>query len=429
MQAQRNITQYITIFAGIVITIIVIIFPLGYFFISYQHMGGILSTEVEINARLITQIISANPELWEFQHLRIQEYLIRRSETGLAEIRRVLNAKNELIVESADKLKAPFTMYSDNLMDSGVVVGRIEIYRSLRPLLIRTGLVALLMLPVGVGIFLILRNLPIRTILQAEEGLRRSEEEAKRLAWETAIMAEIGRIIGSTLDIQDVYERFAEKAHELIPFDRISINLGNLEKNSLTVAYSAGISVLDRGVGKTTSLAGSLSQEVMRTRKSQLLQGEEKEIVSRFPAFLFYLEMGLRSLMSVPLISKDEVIGVLRFRSKKQNAYTDRDVSLAERVGHQIAGAIANTQLFVELTQAKEEQDKLVHELQDALAQVKTLSGFLPICASCKKIRDDKGYWNQIEAYIGDHSEAEFTHSICPECMKKLYPDFSHDEE
>lgn len=62
------------------------------------------------------------------------------------------------------------------------------------------------------------------------------------------------------------------------------------------------------------------------------------------------------------------------------------------------------------------------HELKDAFSKIKILSGFLPICASCKKIRDDKGYWNQIESYIRDHSEAEFSHSICPECAKKLYP-------
>ena len=54
-------------------------------------------------------------------------------------------------------------------------------------------------------------------------------------------------------------------------------------------------------------------------------------------------------------------------------------------------------------------------------AEVKTLSGLLPICASCKKIRDDKGYWNQIESYIHKHSEAEFSHGICPECMDKIY--------
>ena len=62
-------------------------------------------------------------------------------------------------------------------------------------------------------------------------------------------------------------------------------------------------------------------------------------------------------------------------------------------------------------------------ELQNAVYEVKILSGLLPICASCKKIRDDKGYWNQIETFIQNNSEAEFTHGICPDCAKKLYPE------
>lgn len=77
---------------------------------------------------------------------------------------------------------------------------------------------------------------------------------------------------------------------------------------------------------------------------------------------------------------------------------------------------------------AEEEREKLIKELREALAKIKTLSGMLPICSSCKKIRDDNGYWNQIEVYIRDHSEAEFTHGICPECFKKLYPDESLED-
>jgi signal transduction histidine kinase len=68
-------------------------------------------------------------------------------------------------------------------------------------------------------------------------------------------------------------------------------------------------------------------------------------------------------------------------------------------------------------------------KLNDALSKVKKLSGMFPICSSCKKIRDDKGYWNQIEEYIRDHSEAEFTHSICEECAQKLYPDFKQRKQ
>lgn len=68
-----------------------------------------------------------------------------------------------------------------------------------------------------------------------------------------------------------------------------------------------------------------------------------------------------------------------------------------------------------ELTSHKE-------KLETALSEVKTLGGLLPICANCKKIRDDKGYWNQIESYISEHSEAIFSHGMCPECTKELYP-------
>ena len=72
----------------------------------------------------------------------------------------------------------------------------------------------------------------------------------------------------------------------------------------------------------------------------------------------------------------------------------------------------------------EQEREKLILELQAALVKVKTLSGLLPICASCKKIKDDQGYWKQIESYIREHSEAEFTHGVCPECAKKLYPQY-----
>jgi PAS domain-containing protein len=82
------------------------------------------------------------------------------------------------------------------------------------------------------------------------------------------------------------------------------------------------------------------------------------------------------------------------------------------------------TQEVWERKRAEQEREKVVVELQQALAQVKKLSGFLPICASCKKIRDDKGYWQQIEQYITEHSEALFSHGLCPECAKKLYPEF-----
>lgn len=73
---------------------------------------------------------------------------------------------------------------------------------------------------------------------------------------------------------------------------------------------------------------------------------------------------------------------------------------------------------------AENDREKLIDQLQKALSEVKTLQGFLPICAACKKIRDDQGYWNQIESYIQTHSNAQFSHSLCPDCVRKPYPDY-----
>ena len=90
-----------------------------------------------------------------------------------------------------------------------------------------------------------------------------------------------------------------------------------------------------------------------------------------------------------------------------------------------ITGCIGIALDITEQKQLEEQRERLIEELQNALTHIKTLRGLLPICAACKKIRDDRGYWTQIEQYIRAHSEAEFTHGICPECVKKLYPELS----
>ena len=79
---------------------------------------------------------------------------------------------------------------------------------------------------------------------------------------------------------------------------------------------------------------------------------------------------------------------------------------------------------YTTIKQANLAKEELIANLRKALTEVKTLSGLLPICSSCKKIRNDEGYWQQIEEYIRDHSEADFTHGICNDCVKELYPEF-----
>lgn len=100
--------------------------------------------------------------------------------------------------------------------------------------------------------------------------------------------------------------------------------------------------------------------------------------------------------------------------------------SAHERREHQRTQAeLARQAALAEAQRRQDERDRLrlIEDLRDALQRVKTLSGLLPICAGCKRIRNDAGSWQAIERYIKEHSNAEFTHGLCPECARNLYPD------
>lgn len=84
---------------------------------------------------------------------------------------------------------------------------------------------------------------------------------------------------------------------------------------------------------------------------------------------------------------------------------------------------LARVKNHLELKLSRDRLRKLNHDLQKALDEIKTLKGLVPICANCKKIRDDDGFWQEVEHYVAAHTEAEFSHGICPTCMKKLYPE------
>lgn len=104
-------------------------------------------------------------------------------------------------------------------------------------------------------------------------------------------------------------------------------------------------------------------------------------------------------------------------------------ISPIRRLDGQLVGASSIAYDITERKRIESERTKMIEQLNDTLSKVKTLSGLLPICASCKKIRDDKGYWQKLETFVHEHSNAEFSHSICPDCMERMYPDFSKRRE
>ena len=177
--ADKRLTLIMSWMAGIAAVMIALGMPLVYFGLSYQHDTASLETEAEINARIVTQLINADPEMWRFEELRLAELMSRRSGEGTKETRRILDTRNILIAESAEKLAPPLLMRSETLMDAGIVVGRIEIIRSLRPLLMKTVLMTVLASMLGSAVFFAIRIFPLRTLRRTLKSLFEEKERAQ----------------------------------------------------------------------------------------------------------------------------------------------------------------------------------------------------------------------------------------------------------
>jgi len=137
-------------------------------------------------------------------------------------------------------------------------------------------------------------------------------------------------------------------------------------------------------------------------------------------------------IQDINMLSPDEVMGEIRkARDLQRVSFEFRhllsDSSIRDVVVFSSKVSIKGKILLHSIVHDITEEKKLEEALQNAMEDIKTLRGIIPICASCKKIRDDQGYWNQVETYIRERTEAQFSHGICPDCVKKLYPDLDLD--
>ena len=214
-----------------------------------------------------------------------------------------------------------------------------------------------------------------QTVVKGKKGQHREGSvTAERLAKESAIIAEIGRIIGSSLDISEVYERFSAEAAILLPFDRINVDLLMPKEGISRITYVSGLEISNRKQGDSVPIRGTVNEIVMRTRHGVFFDSAGiMERMEEYPNLAVCYQLGLRSIMSVPLFSRDEIIGVLHMRSKKMHAYTEQDLCLAERIGSQIAGAIANAQLFANLKRTATRLQESEEELKRTLVNLEIL--------------------------------------------------------
>ena len=188
-----------------------------------------------------------------------------------------------------------------------------------------------------------------------ESGAMLDEQALAQLSREHRLMAEIGEVIGQSLDVNEVYEGFAELVRTLIPFDRLAISILNLDEGTIRNAYVVGESIPGRGTGDVLPM-GDHIKTMIETRTGFLSNLSGQEIRS--------FGQGYPSLLFVPLVANNEVVATLGFRSYTPNAYSDRDVSLALRVATQIGGAIRSSQLYDESRRVQQELARSNEDLQ-----------------------------------------------------------------
>ena len=213
---------------------------------------------------------------------------------------------------------------------------------------------------------------------------------------------------------------------ENIDRKQTEILLRESEKKLYSLLQSIQAAVIVHGPNTEIVRCNNAAQELLGMTESQLLGKESLDSSWKF----FNADGSDMSLMNYPVNQVmttrkgvgDLVVGIYRSNRKDVvwvlvNAVPEFDS----------AGSISQVIMtFMDITDRRlieRERERLIDDLKGALEKINTLSGLLPICSFCNMIRDDKGYWNHLEAYVIKHSDAEFSHSICPECAKKHYPD------
>lgn len=193
------------------------------------------------------------------------------------------------------------------------------------------------------------------TTLRNQRGpARRSESEEK------ALLAQIARLVGSSLQMDEVYGGLGPLVRRLIPSSRMSVRLVDLEKGTFTEAFVSGLDIPRRRAGETNELQGTVAGAAVRTRSVVLVGDEPTDItLGRYPSLRPVLDAGIRSVLAVPLIARNETLGALMLASIKLRAYSERHLQLAEMVGDQLANAIANSQVHRTLQREADEQRAL----------------------------------------------------------------------
>jgi signal transduction histidine kinase len=364
MSAKKGTTRLVAWVTGTIVGILTIVLPLGYYVLARQYMLGSLEIEARLNARIITQIISVNPETWDSRHGLLAEFLARHPQHEVPETRRILNRRGEVVAESATELESPVVMRSSDLLDSGVVVGRIEIYRSLRPLLMRTGLLLIVVLPLGIGLFAILQLVPIR-------GMRRAEEIRQAL-YHASLEIQTPRPIRERLN------RLLLTMRELLLLDGVAVLLADPAGAWLHVASALGTDEVSEGLRLPIGPEGGAIAKAYQSQKMIVCDGEAA-VPEEFRLKSPHDQLaGLRARVFavVPLVVEGRAIGVIgAHRKHSRRAFEPGTLELFQLFAGHTAPAIGQARLYEELRNSAAHLEAVVEdrtrELQRANARLR----------------------------------------------------------
>ncbi|MDP2818142.1 MAG: hypothetical protein Q8O29_07645 [Polaromonas sp.] len=174
-------TRAINWMAALLAGMIALAFPAIFFTAEYKFHSASMDVEAHFSAAMVTALINNNPEFWQFEEHRLEGLLKDQQNEGLPQVRRIVDAQGRVIVQSPDQLAAPVMLHSAVLLDSGNVVGRFEVVRSLRPLLLETAFVSLFGLLLGALVLVVLRVYPLRALKRALESLA-NEKNSQNLS-------------------------------------------------------------------------------------------------------------------------------------------------------------------------------------------------------------------------------------------------------
>ena len=197
-----------------------------------------------------------------------------------------------------------------------------------------------------------------------------AEQQISLMALQQTIVGEIGRITTSTMDLDEIYDRFAEKVREVIPFDRLAIDQFDETDQTITRSFETGVQLPARKLGTTDKLSATFTYNFADTFSGIIVQSDDPDtIISEYPTLSSGARLGLLSSLAVPLISNDKIVGALHFRSFYANHYTESHKLIAESIASQIGGPLVNAQLHRTVEMQAEQQAMLAE-----LGRIVTLS-------------------------------------------------------